>query len=158
MFPQKNVFPIDSEPSNRAQMLGDNRWLSQTPFPAAVDPPENIDWAALAQQWIHMKETCHTIAPAPPPLMPIAPPPPRLSAVPTRDMGEEQGEAPMEVEHDDEPPAPSLDNLTAPPPPTNLFGNSKNWANNQNEASSRPSKWNSSGKSRTTEMGFQVVW
>lgn len=152
MFPQKSVFPIDSEPSNRAQMLGDNRWLSQPAFPnaAAAEPPDNIDWAALAQQWIHMKETCHTIAPAPPSLMPVAPPPPRLTQTSSRDLGEEQGEAPMEVEHDDEQaePAPSPPaTLTAPPPPTNIFGSAKGWSNSHNE-SGRPSKWSSGGKSR----------
>lgn len=42
-----------------------------------------VDWAALAQQWIAMKEAAAIVAPAPPP--------PKLDV--------EEGEAPMEVEN-----------------------------------------------------------
>lgn len=133
MFPHKNLYSVDSDPPDRAQMIGDNRWLSQNSF-QNVDS-EKIDWAALAQQWIHMKEACHTIPPDPP-MIPNAPPPPRIS-VQIRDY-EEQGEAPMEVEHDDEPiPV----NLTAPPPPTNIFANAKNWTNSQNDGNRQPKQW-----------------
>uniref|UniRef100_A0A2H1VSN1 SFRICE_029127 n=1 Tax=Spodoptera frugiperda TaxID=7108 RepID=A0A2H1VSN1_SPOFR len=45
----------------------------------------HVDWAALAQQWIAMKEAAAIVA---------APPPPALRA-------EEEGEAPMEVENPD---------------------------------------------------------
>lgn len=53
---------------------------------------DQVDWAALAQQWIHMKETCTTDQ------LLAAPPPPIIS----KQNFEEQGEAPMEVEKDDE--------------------------------------------------------
>lgn len=53
---------------------------------------DHVDWAALAQQWIHMK----TI-PSDPILVP--PPPPNISKSSVFD---EQGEAPMEVEKEDE--------------------------------------------------------
>lgn len=133
MFPHKNVFPVDSgDPSHRMQMIGDSQWLSQNAFPN-VDA-DKVDWAALAQQWIHMKGTC---IPPPPIMVPCAPPPPKLS-VPTHDF-EEQGEAPMEVEHDDEPNE-SVANLTEPPPPTNIFP-SKVWANNQNDSNRPPKQW-----------------
>jgi splicing factor, arginine/serine-rich 18 len=56
-----------------------------------------VDWASLAQQWIHMKEA---YAPGQQPAgFPSAPPPPPLSG---KDF-EEKGEAPMEVEKDEEP-------------------------------------------------------
>lgn len=45
----------------------------------------HVDWAALAQQWIAMKEAAAIVA---------APPPPTIRA-------EEEGEAPMEVENPD---------------------------------------------------------
>lgn len=57
-----------------------------------------MDWAALAQQWIKMKET--TIPPAPPP-----PSLGGLHGMPSNDGG---GEAPMDMDtkDDDIPPAP----------------------------------------------------
>lgn len=54
---------------------------------------DQVDWAALAQQWIYMKETCTTDD------LLTAPPPPIISKPDFRD---EKGEAPMEVEKEDE--------------------------------------------------------
>ncbi|XP_034949130.1 arginine/serine-rich protein PNISR-like [Chelonus insularis] len=61
---------------------------------------DQVDWAALAQQWIKMKET----------VVPPAPPPPSLSND-TRDGG---GEAPMDMDtkDDDVPPAPPAPNIS----------------------------------------------
>lgn len=55
-------------------------------------PTENVDWAALAQQWIQMRDV-------PPPALPQAPPPPIFNTpgIVTRQIFDEQGEAPMEV-------------------------------------------------------------
>lgn len=70
---------------------------------------DQVDWAALAQQWIHMKETCTTDE------MLAAPPPPVISSgggtnhsrsLPTSRMHEEKGEAPMEMDRDDDDTAP----------------------------------------------------
>lgn len=61
--------------------------------PASYENAENVDWAALAQQWIHMQDTS-----APPP---SAPPPPtftRTLAQVQRPIYEEKGEADMEVD------------------------------------------------------------
>lgn len=56
-------------------------------------PNENVDWAALAAQWIQMRDV-------PPPVMPQAPPPPMFHTpgVVTRQIFDEQGEAEMEVD------------------------------------------------------------
>lgn len=61
----------------------------------------SVDWAALAQQWIKMKET----------IVPPAPPPPSLSANSSSDGG---GEAPMDMDtkDDDVPPAPPAPNIS----------------------------------------------
>jgi len=55
-----------------------------------------VDWAALAQQWIKMKET----------VVPPAPPPPSINPVCSANDG--SGEAPMDMDtkDDDVPPAP----------------------------------------------------
>lgn len=55
---------------------------------------DQVDWAALAQQWIMMKET------APPDQIPQAPPPPNIGN--KKDVIDEGGEAPMDVENDKE--------------------------------------------------------
>ncbi|XP_014295036.1 arginine/serine-rich protein PNISR [Microplitis demolitor] len=79
---------------------------------------DQVDWAALAQQWIKMKET----------VVPPAPPPPSLSD------GNDHagGEAPMDMDTiaDDVPPA---------PPAPNISGND-NW-----NAWSQWGQWNTSG-------------
>ncbi|KAG8040121.1 hypothetical protein G9C98_000691, partial [Cotesia typhae] len=79
---------------------------------------DQVDWAALAQQWIKMKET----------VVPPAPPPPNLS----NDGDTEGGEAPMDMDTvgDDVPPA---------PPAPNISGND-NW-----NAWSQWGQWNTSG-------------
>lgn len=63
----------------------------------------NVDWAALAQQWIQMKET---LPPEQMAMLPQAPPPPQISHEEFRNqqeiVQEEKGEAPMEVEKDEE--------------------------------------------------------
>jgi len=57
---------------------------------------ETVDWAALAQQWIKMKET----------IVPPAPPPPAINPMCSTNDG--SGEAPMDMDtkDDDVPPAP----------------------------------------------------
>ncbi|XP_055684075.1 arginine/serine-rich protein PNISR isoform X2 [Lutzomyia longipalpis] len=95
------MFPID-----KAKMPGDAREKNYQSTTWSLNPQayqnvsnDMVDWAALAQQWIQMKETC------PSEDMPAAPPPPPLSG---SDF-EEQGEAPMEVvEKDEEPPVPPM--------------------------------------------------
>lgn len=61
-----------------------------------------MDWAALAQQWIKMKET----------VVPPAPPPPSLSHDDSNN--DDGGEAPMDVDtkDDDVPPAPPAPNIS----------------------------------------------
>uniref|UniRef100_A0A182KFB8 Uncharacterized protein n=1 Tax=Anopheles christyi TaxID=43041 RepID=A0A182KFB8_9DIPT len=99
-------------------------------------PNDQVDWAALAQQWIKMRETWIQPMPA---LIPSPPPPPsfdrddndgpvvsggrserqhqqqqqRLLPV---DQYEEQGEAPMEVERDDD------GDMPLPPNPPSISG------------------------------------
>ncbi|XP_011296906.1 arginine/serine-rich protein PNISR isoform X2 [Fopius arisanus] len=64
---------------------------------------DQVDWAALAQQWIKMKET----------IVPPAPPPPSLSNESSNDGG---GEAPMDMDtkEDDVPPAPPAPTISGP--------------------------------------------
>lgn len=72
---------------------------------------DQVDWAALAQQWIIMKEA----GPPVPDQMPNAPPPPNISK---SKKDHEGGEAPMDVENDKDDehlPQWSGDNLDAPP-------------------------------------------
>lgn len=62
---------------------------------------KTVDWAALAQQWIKMKET----------VVPPAPPPPTINPIYSASDG--SGEAPMDMDtKDDEvppaPPAPTI--------------------------------------------------
>lgn len=57
---------------------------------------ENVDWAALAQQWIIMKEA----GPPVPDQVPPAPPAPKISNKSNSESLKEGGEAPMDVEHD----------------------------------------------------------
>lgn len=93
---------------------GDRNYPTQWALnPSAYQNMSNdqVDWAALAQQWIMMKETC------PPEQVPPAPPPPSIGPVKKKSVSSnsgnsliEAGEAPMEVENDkddgdDEPPA-----------------------------------------------------
>ncbi|KAK5649939.1 hypothetical protein RI129_000968 [Pyrocoelia pectoralis] len=67
--------------------------------PAAYQntPNDQIDWAALAQQWIIMKEA----GPPVPEQLLTPPPPPKIQPV-KKDNSFEGGEAPMEVEKDDD--------------------------------------------------------
>ncbi|KRT78730.1 hypothetical protein AMK59_8317, partial [Oryctes borbonicus] len=57
---------------------------------------EQVDWAALAQQWIIMKEA------GPPVPEQITNPPPSVAAKLKKDASNEGGEAPMEVENESE--------------------------------------------------------
>lgn len=93
MYPfQATPKAIDNSTQNPSVL--DNQWPNQSVY-QNVDL-EKVDWAALAQHWIHMKETCPNDEPAP-----EAPPPPNISRPDVRDL-EEQGEAPMEVVRDDD--------------------------------------------------------
>lgn len=148
MFPHKGAFSSITSSSNLAPsgvpIIADNQWITQSAY-QNVDA-STVDWAAVAQQWIHMKESFGTVNNEE--HFPIVPPPPRISQPIDY---EEQGEAPMEVEHDDEPIHSSCDNsmpLTVPPPPKNAFS-SNNWSNNR-ESSNRqkPNQkhWNNKSK------------
>lgn len=79
---------------------GGANWNSLNPNLYQNMSNDQVDWAALAQQWIQMKETL------PPEMVPAAPPPPVISwnrsPEPTTTIGE-QGEAPMEVEREEDP-------------------------------------------------------
>lgn len=80
---------------------GGANWNSLNPNLYQNMSNDQVDWAALAQQWIQMKETL------PPEMVPAAPPPPVISwnrsPEPTTTTIGEQGEAPMEVERDEDP-------------------------------------------------------
>lgn len=95
MYPFKqSVKPL----LNNVKVTGKDEPLQWPLNPSAYQNVCNdeIDWAALAQQWIYMKETCPYEG------MPEAPPPPNISNSISRKAYEEKGEAPMEVEKDDE--------------------------------------------------------
>lgn len=90
MYPFKNnhihVNSLETDNSNSTQ------WpLNQAAYQNVAN--DQVDWAALAQQWIYMKETCTTDD------LLTAPPPPIISKP---DFQDEKGEAPMEVEREDE--------------------------------------------------------
>lgn len=93
MYPFQTA-PKAIENTSQSNSALDNQWPNQSVY-QNVDL-EKVDWAALAQQWIHMKETCPNDEPAL-----EAPPPPNISRPDVRDL-EEQGEAPMEVVRDDD--------------------------------------------------------
>lgn len=78
---------------------------------------EQVDWAALAQQWIIMKEA------GPPPVQQAAAAAVATSHKPKKDAYGEGGEAPMDVENDREDDvAPPWTNVNVPPP-----GDSWSW-------------------------------
>lgn len=82
---------------------------------------EQVDWAALAQQWIIMKEA------GPPPVQqPHVTIPQRAK----KDTQNEGGEAPMDVENDkeDDVPPPPWTNVNVPPP-----GDSWTWNSQQQQ-------------------------
>lgn len=97
MFPFKQTFKAVNS-GNGAGKDMPQHGISWPLNPAAYQNVCNdeVDWAALAQQWIYMKETCPYEG------MPEAPPPPNISNSISRQEYEEKGEAPMEVEKDDE--------------------------------------------------------
>lgn len=120
---------------NNMALVGEAQWMSQSAYQNAQQniDLDKVDWAQLAQQWIHMKESC-----AEPQIEIEAPPPPRFSQpIPEY---EEKGEAPMEVEHDDEP----VTAVNAPPAPTNIF-QTNNW-NSDSSNSNSNSNSNSRGQ------------
>lgn len=177
MHPFKSSFkPLDAS-SHLNNPIGDeSQWPNQAAY-QHIDL-EKVDWAALAQQWIHMKETYpadNDMPNAPPPpdiSIGEAPPPPNISmrsepqsytyrpkTIPLNEM-EEKGEAPMEVEHDDEVPMPP--SFHEPPP--NYQSSAKNnaglaaWgysgqANNKNQ----PSHQNNH-QSQLNEQGEPRPW
>lgn len=146
MYPHKGAFPPMGAPPNlvptNMPIVGENQWMSQSAYQNNMNIDlDKVDWAALAQQWIHMKETTGVTVDD---SMPSAPPPPRLSNL-IPDF-EEKGEAPMEVEHDDEPVAQINENtvtVTAPPPPTNIF-HTNNWNSEPNSRGQHQKQWNRS--------------
>lgn len=79
----------------------------------ANTPNANVDWAQLAAQWIHMRETLPSDQLN---LIPDAPPPPSITLLDRSSnnfskhlQDEEKGEAPMEVEKDEDDVIPSFD-------------------------------------------------
>lgn len=136
MFPFKPSFHSANDPSNSHPTnfsIENNQWVNQAVY-QNVDL-ESVDWAALAQQWIFMKETCPTVE-----TIPAAPPPPIISKPNERQQQKqfiEQGEAPMEVEPLDEhtetattlqpPPAPSPPKIFNASGSSHHRNNSKNW-------------------------------
>ncbi|XP_058063202.1 arginine/serine-rich protein PNISR-like [Anopheles bellator] len=95
--------------------LADTKWATFNPSLYQNMDNDQVDWGALAQQWIQMREAMPIVTSVPGMLPPGSilndgcsyPPPPRIIAY------EEQGEAPMEVEKDDDQSA----NLPLPPMP-----------------------------------------
>lgn len=157
MYPHKGAFPPmgaaapNIAPANMS-LIGDaNQWMSQSAY-QNIDL-DKVDWAVLAQQWIHMKESC-TVVGGNEASIPCAPPPPRFTnAISNSNSNdyEEQGEAPMEVEHEDEQiPNQSIINVTAPPPPTNIF-------NTSSSSSSSSNNWNSND-GNSNSRGHQKHW
>lgn len=59
-----------------------------------------VDWAALAQQWIKMKES---VPPAAVPAVAVAPPLPPVESKPDVN-SKDKGEAPMDMDTDDKEP------------------------------------------------------
>lgn len=104
---------------NHGPVIG-NALRSAAPGMPVTMPQGPIDWAQLAQQWIHMRDSATAPAPAPPLAnfslnMPIAPPPPIISNAPEyhhteirqhapkkQTHYEEHGEAEMDMDLEDE--------------------------------------------------------
>lgn len=139
MFPFKPAFPSASEPPNLHPAnfpIENSQWMNQASY-QNVDL-ESVDWAALAQQWIYMKESCTGLPAAQP--IPIAPPPPMISKPSGRHSFVEKGEAPMEVEPLDEIAA------TSPPPapaPPKIFSSSSS-STSQSHHRSHSKNWHKS--------------
>lgn len=144
---------------NTMAMVGETQWMSQSAYQNAQQniDLEKVDWAQLAQQWIHMKESCGVGADEPQMPQIQAPPPPRIShSIPEY---EEKGEAPMEVEHDDEPAtAATVPTVTAPPAPTNIF-QSTNWTAESSKSSSNShSHSHSNSRGQHQQHQHQKPW
>lgn len=150
MYPHKGAFPPMGGPPNLAAVnvpMVDAQWMSQSAY-QNIDL-DKVDWAQLAQQWIHMKESCG-VSTEESQIQIEAPPPPRFSQ-PILEY-EEKGEAPMEVEHDDEPSSHAIAATTAsaavataPPAPTNIF-HTNNWSSETNSRGQQQQQkpWNRS--------------
>ncbi|XP_058825123.1 arginine/serine-rich protein PNISR isoform X2 [Topomyia yanbarensis] len=107
MAPVKNYQTSGSE-AGPSGALVEGEWSSLNPSLYQNMSNDQVDWAALAQQWIQMKETL------PANMVPAAPPPPIISDNYGSNSREsisdgvrsgtidEQGEAPMEVERDED--------------------------------------------------------
>lgn len=168
MYPFKSTFKALDGSQNVSALnntISDEvQWPSQVAY-QHIDL-DKVDWAALAQQWIHMKETCpkDEILPEPPPppsmlmedplpprmTMDEPPPPPMISCPPPPPMFlemEEKGEAPMEVEveHEDDTPA------SVSFPTSSNFSGTREWNqtadNHQNAKGKRTQAHHSSNQS-----------
>lgn len=153
MYPHKGTFPTmgGGPPTalNNLAMVGEAQWMSQSAYQNAQQniDLDKVDWAQLAQQWIHMKESSGE-----PQIQMEAPPPPRFSQpIPEY---EEKGEADMEM--DDEPvTAATVTAVTAPPAPTNIFQTS-NWnSESANSNSNSSSNSNSRGQHQQQQQQQQ---
>ncbi|XP_055585870.1 arginine/serine-rich protein PNISR-like [Uranotaenia lowii] len=104
------IHPVKSYQTTDSNSAESPGWSALNPNLYQNMSNSQVDWAALAQQWIQMKETL------PASMVPAAPPPPIISDnynSNSRDSSSdgfrttgsigEQGEAPMEVERDEEP-------------------------------------------------------
>lgn len=126
-MPDKNYQSVQGAlvppPNNLGHIPGQWQMPQQSHY--ANIAAENVDWATLAQQWIHMRETFPT-------LMPAAPPPPTFNS---SQFGEEHGEAPMEVERDEEaaPAAPHWPIHSGGPPPINAEPPDRLWNENNRQ-------------------------
>ncbi|EFN80678.1 Splicing factor, arginine/serine-rich 18 [Harpegnathos saltator] len=91
---------------------------------------DQVDWAALAQQWIKMKET----------IVPPAPPPPAINTICPGNDG--SGEAPMDMDtkDDDVPPAPPAPNISG----SEAWNQWNQW-DNWNSSTSGTGNWEWSG-------------
>lgn len=154
MYPFKPTFKPFDVPQNMSQLNNSMPEESQWPNQAAYQhiDLEKVDWAALAQQWIHMKETStqdDKMPDAPPPpniSIGEAPPPPSISHLPPPPKSislnemEEKGEAPMEVEREDEIVIPSF------PVPSSTFSVARTWqqpSDHENQLDSKGHRSNS---------------
>lgn len=118
---------------------------------------DQVDWAALAQQWIHMKETCTTddlLAAPPPPIISQSENAGQTRSIPARSrLHEEKGEAPMEMDRDDD------DHTQVNPTTTHHHNpfmiNPSNMGNVLPQLNQPPPNWNNS---TTTTTATGQMW
>lgn len=124
--------------------MGESQWAAHF----QTMPTSQVDWAALAQQWIAMKGSSNYAPPpmqaqAPPPMpMPAPPPPPILSQMPS--FQNEGGVANMDLE-DEEEEVEHHHHHHQPPPKTIFKSSSSQFQNkpyNHHQPHRKYNKWN----------------